>query len=41
VKVLQEIGPVLTPEQRVKFADGGARPSYGMRHSPPALGAVQ
>jgi Spy/CpxP family protein refolding chaperone len=30
VKVLQEIGPVLTPEQRVKFAE--ARPEHGMRH---------
>lgn len=30
VKVLQEIGPVLTPEQRVKFAE--ARGHHGMRH---------
>jgi Spy/CpxP family protein refolding chaperone len=30
VKVLQEIGPVLTPEQRVKFAE--ARAHHGMRH---------
>ena len=30
VKVLQEIGPVLTPEQRVKFAE--ARAPHGMRH---------
>ena len=30
VKVLQEIGPVLTPEQRAKFADASAH--RGMRH---------
>jgi Spy/CpxP family protein refolding chaperone len=38
VKVLQEIGPVLTPEQRQKFAD--VRPDHGMRHhrKPPAQG---
>jgi Spy/CpxP family protein refolding chaperone len=30
VKVLQEIGPILTPEQRAKFAE--ARPHAGMRH---------
>jgi len=30
VKVLQEIGPVLTPEQRAKFAE--ARAHRGMRH---------
>ena len=30
VKVLQEIGPILTPEQRVKFAE--ARMHRGMRH---------
>ena len=30
VKVLQEIGPLLTPEQRAKFADVGAH--HGMRH---------
>jgi Spy/CpxP family protein refolding chaperone len=38
VKVLQEIGPILTPEQRVKFAE--ARPNHGMRHhrKPPAQG---
>jgi Spy/CpxP family protein refolding chaperone len=38
VKVLQEIGPILTPEQRQKFAE--ARPDHGMRHHrrPPAQG---
>ncbi len=30
VKVLQEIGPVLTPEQRAKFAE--MSPHRGMRH---------
>jgi Spy/CpxP family protein refolding chaperone len=30
VKVLQEIGPVLTPEQRAQFAQLGAH--HGMRH---------
>src|SRR5206468_334180 len=30
VQVLQEIGPVLTPEQRAKFAQASYRP--GMRH---------
>jgi Spy/CpxP family protein refolding chaperone len=30
VKVLQEIGPVLTPEQRAKFAEGHGH--RGMRH---------
>ncbi len=30
VKVLQEIGPILTPEQRVKFAQ--ASEHHGMRH---------
>ena len=30
VKLLQEIGPVLTPEQRVKFAE--LRDGRGMRH---------
>jgi len=30
VKVLQEIGPILTPEQRAKFAELGAH--RGMRH---------
>jgi Spy/CpxP family protein refolding chaperone len=30
VKVLQEIGPILTPEQRVKFAELGSH--HGMRH---------
>ena len=30
VKVLQEIGPILTPEQRAKFAEAGMH--RGMRH---------
>jgi Spy/CpxP family protein refolding chaperone len=30
VKVLQEIGPILTPEQRVKFAELGSH--HGKRH---------
>jgi Spy/CpxP family protein refolding chaperone len=30
VKLLQEIGPILTPEQRTKFAEGHGR--RGMRH---------
>jgi Spy/CpxP family protein refolding chaperone len=30
VKVLQEIGPILTPEQRAKFAEASMHP--GMRH---------
>jgi len=30
VKVLQEIGPVLTPEQRAKFAEAGSH--HGIRH---------
>jgi Spy/CpxP family protein refolding chaperone len=30
VKVLQEIGPILTPEQRVKFAQASS--DHGMRH---------
>ena len=30
VKVLQEIGPILTPEQRAKFAEAGMH--QGMRH---------
>ena len=32
VKVLQEIGPVLTPEQRAKFAEAGAGKRHGHRH---------
>jgi Spy/CpxP family protein refolding chaperone len=30
VKILQEIGPILTPEQRAKFAEAGMH--RGMRH---------
>ena len=32
VKVLQEIGPVLTPEQRAKFAQASFRPGMGRHH---------
>jgi Spy/CpxP family protein refolding chaperone len=35
VKVLQEIGPVLTPEQRVKFAQAQHRPGMGRHHKAP------
>jgi Spy/CpxP family protein refolding chaperone len=35
VKVLQEIGPVLTPEQRVKFAQAQHRPGMGRHHRAP------
>ena len=34
VKVMQEIGPVLTPEQRVKFAQAAFHPGRG-RHGKP------
>ena len=36
VKVLQEIGPVLTPEQRAKFADMTFGHGHGKRHRKPA-----
>ena len=32
VKVLQEIGPVLTPEQRAKFAQASFRPGMARHH---------
>ena len=35
VKVLQEIGPILTPEQRVKFAQAQYRPGMGRHHRAP------
>src|SRR5437773_6220003 len=35
VKVLQEIGPVLTPEQRVKFAQAPYHPGMGRHHRGP------
>ena len=35
VKVLQEIGPILTPEQRVKFAQAQHRPGMGRHHKAP------
>ena len=35
VKVLQEIGPILTPEQRVKFAQAHGRPGMGRHHKAP------
>ena len=34
VKVLQEIGPILTPEQRVKFAELRAHPGMHRGHKP-------
>jgi Spy/CpxP family protein refolding chaperone len=35
VKVLQEIGPILTPEQRVKFAQAQGHPGMGRHHRAP------
>jgi Spy/CpxP family protein refolding chaperone len=35
VKVLQEIGPVLTPEQRVKFAQARMHPGMYRHHKAP------
>jgi Spy/CpxP family protein refolding chaperone len=35
VKVLQEIGPILTPEQRVKFAQAPYHPGMGRHHKAP------
>ena len=35
VKVLQEIGPILTPEQRVKFAQAPYHPGMGRHHGAP------
>ena len=35
VKVLQEIGPVLTPEQRVKFAQAEYHPGMGRHRKAP------
>jgi Spy/CpxP family protein refolding chaperone len=35
VKVLQEIGPILTPEQRVKFAQAPYHPGMGRHHRAP------
>jgi Spy/CpxP family protein refolding chaperone len=36
VKVLQEIGPILTPEQRAKFAQASFRPGMRHHHKAPA-----
>jgi len=36
VKVLQEIGPVLTPEQRAKFAQAGMHGGHRQFHKRPA-----
>jgi Spy/CpxP family protein refolding chaperone len=36
VKVLQEIGPVLTPDQRAKFAQAHFQPGMGRHHRKPA-----